>query len=75
MSNCGVGSGGFGLPGDVVAQHGVKGCDHLAHDGDDDDLGLFVGGLGWDLKAGCAAAAEPSGLRCCGSPLSSNGAS
>jgi len=28
MSNCGVGSGGFGLPGDVVAQHGVEGCDH-----------------------------------------------
>ena len=25
MSNCGVGSGGFGLPGDVVAQHGVEG--------------------------------------------------
>ena len=24
MSNCGVGSGGFGLPGDVVAQHGVE---------------------------------------------------
>jgi hypothetical protein len=37
-------SGGFGLPGDVVAQHGVEGCDHLAHDGDDDDFGLFVGG-------------------------------
>ena len=35
-------SGGFGLPGDVVAQHGVEGCDHLAHDGDDDDFGLFV---------------------------------
>ena len=44
MSNCGVGSGGFGLPGDVVAQHGVEGCDHLAHDGNDDDFGLFVGG-------------------------------
>ena len=37
-------SGGFGLPGDVVAQHSVEGCDHLAHDGDDDDFGLFVGG-------------------------------
>ena len=44
MSNCVVGSGGFGLPGDVVAQHGVEGCDHLAHDGNDDDFGLFVGG-------------------------------
>jgi hypothetical protein len=42
VSNCGVGSRGFGPPGD--AQHGVEGCDHLAHDGDDDDLGLFVGG-------------------------------
>ncbi|MGC1237049.1 MAG: hypothetical protein WA838_20600, partial [Xanthobacteraceae bacterium] len=41
VSNCGVGSGGFGLPGDVVAQHGVEGCDHLAHDGNDDDFGLF----------------------------------
>jgi hypothetical protein len=37
-------SGGFELPGDVVAQHSVEGCDHLAHDGDDDDFGLFVGG-------------------------------
>ena len=37
-------SDGFELPGDVVAQHGVEGCDHLAHDGDDDDFGLFVGG-------------------------------
>jgi uncharacterized membrane protein len=37
-------SGGFGLPGDVVAQHSVEGCDHLAHDGDDDDFWLFVGG-------------------------------
>jgi hypothetical protein len=44
MSNCGVGSGGFGLPGDVVSQHGVEGGDHLAHDGDDDDFRLFVGG-------------------------------
>ena len=37
-------SSGFGLPGEVVAQHGVEGCDHLAHDGDDDDFGLFFGG-------------------------------
>ena len=44
MSNCVVASDGFGLPGDVVAQHSVEGCDHLAHDGDDDDFGLFVGG-------------------------------
>ena len=27
MSNCDVGSGGFGLPGDVVAQHGVEGSE------------------------------------------------
>src|ERR1700747_642307 len=44
MSNCVVASDGFGLPDDVVAQHSVEGCDHLAHDGDDDDFGLFVGG-------------------------------
>ena len=44
MSNCVVRSRGSRLPGDVVAQHGVEGCDHLAHDGDDDDFGLFVGG-------------------------------
>ena len=31
--------------------------------------------IGWGLKAGWAAAAEPSGLRCWGMPLSSNGAS
>ena len=41
MSNCDVGSGGFGLPGDVVAQHS-EGCDHLAHDGDDDDFRLLL---------------------------------
>src|SRR5215831_6663524 len=44
MSNCVVRSRGSRLPGDVVAQHGVEGCDHLAHDGDDDDFGLFVSG-------------------------------
>src|ERR1700745_2409219 len=44
MSNCVVASGGFGLPGDVVAQHSVEGCDHLAHDGDDDDFGLWQRG-------------------------------
>ena len=42
MSNCVVGSCGFGLPGGVVAEHGVEGCDHLSHHSDDDDLGLFV---------------------------------
>src|ERR1700686_2949782 len=44
MSNCVVGSGEFRLPSNIVAEHGVKGCDHLSHDRDDDDLGFFVGG-------------------------------
>src|SRR5829696_8941646 len=39
MSNC-VGSSGLGLPASGVAQHG----DHLAHDGDKDDLGRLAGG-------------------------------
>ena len=43
MSNC-VGSSGLGLPASAVAQHGVKRGDHLAHDGDKDDLGLLAGG-------------------------------
>ena len=38
MSNCVVGSSGFGVPGDVVAEHGVERDDHLSHDGNDDDL-------------------------------------
>src|SRR3954462_7640386 len=42
MSNCVGCSGGLGLPEDAIAQHGVQGCDHLAHDGDDDDLGLLA---------------------------------
>jgi hypothetical protein len=42
MSNC-VGSSGLGLPASAVAEHGVEGGDHLAHDGDDDDLGLLAG--------------------------------
>ena len=43
MSNC-VGSSGLGLPASAVAQHGVQRGDHLAHDGDKDDLGLLAGG-------------------------------
>ena len=39
MSNC-VGSSGVGPPTSAVAQHGVERGDHLAHDGDKDDLGL-----------------------------------
>ena len=40
MSNCVCSSG---LPASAVAQHGVKRGDHLAHDGDKDDLGLLAG--------------------------------
>ena len=50
MSNC-VCSSGLGLPASAVAQHGVKRGDHLAHDGDKDDLGLLAGG-GEALRAG-----------------------
>ena len=42
MSNC-VGSSGLELPASAVAQHGVQRGDHLAHDGDDDDLGFLAG--------------------------------
>ena len=28
---------------DFIAKHSVEGCDHFPHDGDDDDLGFFVG--------------------------------
>lgn len=41
MSNCDVGSGGFRLP--CVAEHGIEGCDHLTHDGNDSDFGFLVG--------------------------------
>ena len=44
MSNCVVGSGGSRLPCSIIAEHSVEGCDHFSHDGDDDDLGFFVGG-------------------------------
>src|SRR5262249_5516228 len=44
MSNCVVGSGGSWLPCSIIAEHSVEGCDHFSHDGDDDDLGFFVGG-------------------------------
>src|SRR5262249_2691812 len=43
MSNCVVGSGGLRLPCSTTAEHSVEGCDHFSHDGDDDDLGFFVG--------------------------------
>src|SRR5262249_51101308 len=44
MSNCVVGSGESRLPCSTIAEHSVEGCDHFSHDGDDDDLGFFVGG-------------------------------
>src|SRR5262249_15605996 len=44
VSNCVVGSGGSRLPCSTMAEHSVEGCDHFPHDGDDDDLGFFVGG-------------------------------
>src|SRR5262249_25651435 len=44
MSICVVGSGGSWLPCSTIAEHSVEGCDHFSHDGDDDDLGFFVGG-------------------------------
>src|SRR6516164_4580585 len=44
MSNCVVGSGGSWLPCSTIAEHSVEGCNHFSHDGDDDDLGFFVGG-------------------------------
>jgi len=48
---------------DVVAQHGVEGCNHLAHDGDDDDFGLFVGGgetIVEDFESGIVSASAQS---------------
>src|SRR6516164_6448217 len=44
LRNCVVGSGGSRLPCSTIAEHRVEGCDHFSHDGDDDDLGFFVGG-------------------------------
>src|SRR5690242_20613362 len=60
MSNCVGCSGRLELPGGAVAEHCVEHGDHLAHDGDDDDLGLFAGGgetiaeglEGWVIAAG-----------------------
>ena len=44
MSNCVVGTDGSRLPCSTIVDHSVEGCDHFSHDGDDDDLGFFVGG-------------------------------
>src|SRR5579862_5986992 len=43
MSNCDVGSNGSGLPCNIVAEHGIEGCDHFSHDGDDNYFGFLVG--------------------------------
>src|SRR5262245_20648092 len=43
MSNCVVGSGGSWMPCSTIAEHRIEGCDHFPHDGDDDELGFFVG--------------------------------
>ena len=40
-----------------------EGCDHLAHDGDDDDFGLFVGGgetIVEDFESGIVSASAQS---------------
>src|SRR5262249_16033493 len=50
VSNCVVGSGGSWLPCSTIAEHSVEGCDHFSHDGDDDDLGFFVGGVEASVK-------------------------
>src|SRR5262245_51522015 len=42
MSNCVVSSGDAGSPSEVIAQHGIEGYDHFAHDCNDDDLRTFV---------------------------------
>src|SRR5262245_35526219 len=61
MSNCVVGSGGLRLPCSIVAEHSAEGCNHFSHDGQDDDLRLFVGvgkaiveGLEGGIVSACA---------------------
>jgi hypothetical protein len=59
MSNCVVGSDGGGTPLGVVTEHSVEGYNHLAHHGNDDDLGLFASGgeaLGEGFKSGIVSA-------------------
>ena len=59
MSNC-VGSSGLGLPARAVAQHGVDRGDHLAHDGDKDDLGLLARRLRASSRDGGGVVNRPS---------------
>src|SRR5262249_26072814 len=64
MSNCVVGSGGLRLPCSIIAEHSVESCDHFSHDGDDDDLGFFVGvgeALVEGLKGGTVSACAEGG--------------
>ena len=58
MSNCVVGSVGLRLPGSIIAEHSVEGSDHFSHDGDDDDLGFFVG-VGEAIVEGLEGGTEP----------------
>ena len=64
MSNCDVGSGGFRLPCNIVAEHGIEDCDHLSHDCDDDDFGFLVGcgeAIVEDFDGGIVSACAESG--------------
>src|SRR5918993_5893706 len=61
MSNC-VGLSDLGLPASAVAEHGVEGGDHLAHDGDDDDLRLLAG-IGEALAEGFEGGVVPAGTK------------
>ena len=64
MSNCVVGSSGFGVPDGVVAEHGVERGDHLSHDGNDDDLWFLVGGgktIMEDFESGIVSAGAHGG--------------
>ena len=48
-----------GLPCSIIAEHGVEGCDHFSHDGDDDDFGFLVGvgeAIGEGLEGGIVSA-------------------
>ena len=48
-----------------IAEHSVEGCDHFSHDGDDDDLGFFVGvgeALVEGLKGGTVSTCAEGGM-------------
>jgi hypothetical protein len=54
MTNCVVRSCGSRLPCSFVADHGIEGSDHLAHDGNDNDFGFLVG-CGLSVETGAMA--------------------